>query len=296
MPRSSPPPPGVCAEFGVLDRPVALAGGQGGSWRAGRLVLKQVGTDPVAAEELRWLGTNVASTGDVRVAAPVAATDGSWVLDGWAATPFLEGAPPGRQWAEVLDAGRAFSAAVAALSRPTFLDRRRSPWDTGDRMAWGDQPLAIRSDRLRPLAERLAGALQPVDEPTQLVHGDLGGNVLLSDGLPPAVIDLSPYWRPVGWSLAVVAVDALVWSDADPSAFADLDPQMLLRAMLYRLVTDDVLGQDTSEVNEPVVDLLLGWSEPTAAQMAPPAASRHERCPEHPLDTESRLPATDEHR
>ena len=32
---------------------------------------------------------------------------------------------------------------------------------------------------------------------------------------------------------------------------------MLLRAMLYRLVTDDVLGQDTSAVNEPVVERLL---------------------------------------
>jgi hypothetical protein len=27
--------------------------------------------------------------------------------------------------------------------------------------------------------------------------------------------------------------------------------------MLYRLVTDDVLGQDTSAVNEPVVDGIL---------------------------------------
>ena len=256
--RSTPPPPGVCADFGVLDRPVSLAGGQGGSWRVGRLVLKQVGRDPVTAEELRWLGTAVASGPTVRVAAPVPATDGSWVVGGWAATPFLEGAPAGWRWREVLDAGRALHEAWAHLPRPSFLDRRRSPWDTGDRMAWGDEPLAVSMPGLRDLTARVAGELRPIDARSQLVHGDLGGNVLLADGLPPAVIDLSPYWRPPGWALAVVAVDAMVWSDAPFETFGDLDRQLLLRAMLYRLVTDDVLGRDTSGVNEPAVDALLG--------------------------------------
>jgi uncharacterized protein (TIGR02569 family) len=277
--RSTPPPPGVCADFGALERPEALAGGRGGSWRVGRLVLKHVGADPVTAEELRWLGTAVASPPSapaaapgpasggatagvpdaVRVAAPVPATDGSWVVGGWAATPFLEGSPAGPRWTDVLAAGRALHLAWARLPRPSFLDRRTSPWDTGSRMAWGEEPLVLRGDGLRSLTDRLVAALEPVAERSQLVHGDLGGNVLLADGLPPAVIDLSPYWRPPGWALAVVAVDAMVWSDADPGdpAFAELDRQMLLRAMLYRLVTDDVLGQDTSAVNEPIVDVLL---------------------------------------
>ena len=262
MLRSTPPPPGVCADFGVLDRPVALPGGPGGSWRVGRLVLKQVGDDPITAEELRWLGTAVESTPSVRVAVPVPATDGSWVVRGWAATPFLEGAPAGWRWGDVLDAGRAFHASVARLPRPTFLDRRRSPWDTGNRMAWGEEPLVVSCEGLRPLVDRLVAAMAPVASlgvRSQLVHGDLGGNVLLADGLAPAVIDLSPYWRPPGWALAVVAVDAMVWSDADPAPFADLDREMLLRAMLYRLVTDDVFGRDTSAVNEPIVDLLLRW-------------------------------------
>ena len=248
----------MCADFGVLERPEALAGGTGGSWRVGRLVLKHVGTDPVTAEELRWLGTAAASTDEVRVAAPVPATDGSWVVGGWAATAFLEGTPAGPRWADVLDAGRALHASWARLPRPSFLDRRRSPWDTGARMAWGEEALVVRGDGLRALVDRLVAAYEPVDERSQLVHGDLGGNVLLADGLPPAVIDLSPYWRPPGWALAVVAVDAMVWSDADPSLFIDLDRQMLLRAMVYRLVTDDVLGQDTSAVNTPVVEHLLG--------------------------------------
>jgi uncharacterized protein (TIGR02569 family) len=199
--------------------------------------------------------------GGVRVAVPVAATDRRWVVDGWSATPFLEGGPAGWRWDEVLDAGAAFHAAVAHLPRPSFLDRRRSPWDVGDRMAWGDSMLEVRTPGLRPLVEGLAARLEPVEAPSQLVHGDLGGNVLLADDggadLRPAVLDLSPYWRPVGWAHAVVVVDALVWADADPSLLEGPDPQLVARAMLYRLITDDVVGHDTSAVNEPIVDLVL---------------------------------------
>lgn len=254
-----PPPPGVCASFGVLDRPASLPGGQGGAWRVGPLVLKQVGLDPVTAEELRWLGTALDPAMDgVRVAVPVAATDGRWVVGGWAATRFLEGEPAGWRWTDVLDAGRAFHDAVAHLPRPTFLDRRHSPWDAGDRMAWGEEPLVV-GPAPAPLVERLAACLAPVSARSQLVHGDLGGNVLLDGGAPPAILDLSPYWRPPEWALAVVVVDALVWADAPPALVdeAGVDPQFLARAMLYRLVTDDVFGQDTSFVNEPTVDLIL---------------------------------------
>jgi hypothetical protein len=45
--------------------------------------------------------------------------------------------------------------------------------------------------------------------------------VLLSDGLAPAVIDMSPYWRPTAYAEAVVVVDALLWRRAD-SMLVDL--------------------------------------------------------------------------
>ena len=81
--------------------------------------------------------------------------------------------------------------------------------------------------------------------PSQLIHGDLGGNVLFADGEPPAVIDFSPYWRPAGLALAVAAVDALTWSGADPAILDDLAglpelDQLLARAHVGRLVTEVV--------------------------------------------------------
>jgi len=58
---------------------------------------------------------------------------------------------------------------------------------------------------------RLAAALEPVEARSQLIHGDLTGNVLFAEHLPPAIIDLSPYWRPTSFASAIVIADALVW-------------------------------------------------------------------------------------
>jgi hypothetical protein len=85
-----------------------------------------------------------------------------------------------------------------------------------------------------------------VDLPAQLVHGDLAGNVLFHPELPPLVIDLSPYWRPPAFASAVVVVDALVWLGADEDLVKPLledegFPQLLLRALLFRAVADQLL-------------------------------------------------------
>ena len=77
------------------------------------------------------------------------------------------------------------------------------------------------------------------------MHGDLTGNVLFADGLPPAVIDFAPYWRPPAFATAVVVGDALLWEGADETLLAavehvDAFPQFLLRALIYRAVVDAI--------------------------------------------------------
>jgi uncharacterized protein (TIGR02569 family) len=114
------------------------------------------------------------------------------------------------------------------------------PWSIGDRVAWGES--SIDPYRDLPHVAALAEALRPIDAPSQLVHGDLGGNILFADGLPPAIIDLSLYWRPTAFASAIVVADALVWEGADASLLRAVDHldtfgQYLARALLYRLAT-----------------------------------------------------------
>jgi hypothetical protein len=81
-----------------------------------------------------------------------------------------------------------------------------------------------------------------------VIHGDLTENVLFADHLPPAVIDVTSYWRPSGYSLAIVTADAIQSFGADPfellDACADIEafPQLFVRAVIFRLVTTLVFG------------------------------------------------------
>jgi uncharacterized protein (TIGR02569 family) len=113
-----------------------------------------------------------------------------------------------------------------------------------DRVAWGEASVVVAPE-LQGLVDDLVAARAPVELPSQLVHGDLAGNVLFADGQAPAVIDFSPYWRPAGYALAVAAVDVLVWPAAPPSILDALDSeerrdQLLLRALLHRLVAESL--------------------------------------------------------
>jgi uncharacterized protein (TIGR02569 family) len=231
----SAPPRHVLAAFGVSAEPRPLAGGTGTAWRCGELVLKPL---DASVEELEWQGTLFDSLrcDGFRVSRL------RGISDGWCAWELVAGEHCERAWPEVIAVGERFHAAIAGVPRPPFLDRRTNHWAIGERLAWGELPAADFA-HVKHLS-RLVEALRPVDATgSQLVHGDLTGNVLFADGLPPAVIDFSPQWRPPGFASAVVVGDALLWEGADerlPAAVAHVDdlPQLLVRALIFRAVVD----------------------------------------------------------
>ena len=105
--------------------------------------------------------------------------------------------------------------------------------------------------------------MRPVEGRPQLVHSDLTSNVLFADPLAPAIIDVSPWWAPPEYARAIVVADSLLWHDAD-AALADLvDPQFLLRAVLFRKIVDRLLRPEEDERPDeddhyaPVVELAL---------------------------------------
>jgi uncharacterized protein (TIGR02569 family) len=203
-----------------------------------------------------------------QVPQPVCAADGSWVVGGWAAWTTVDGEPdPVARWPELIAASRAFHTALADVPAPGWLGRGRNRWAVADRVAWDETDVDLAPE-LADLVGELRAATRPVLSPSQLVHGDIAGNVLFAAEQPPAVIDFSPYCRPDGYALAVAAVDLLAWSAAPPGILdelADHDDidQLLLRALIYRLVTESLGRPETDSrqavrrANEPVVDLLL---------------------------------------
>jgi uncharacterized protein (TIGR02569 family) len=228
------PPPRVLAAFGVSrGEPEPLAGGTGRAWRVGELVLKPL---DCAAREIPWQAELFAGIEEdgFRVARPRPE-----IVDGWTAWTWVAGRHEPGRWLDIVDVGRRFHAALADVPRPDeILDGRMNPWEVGDRVAWGERPY-------EGLDEVLA-AVEPVDDPPQLMHGDLTGNVLFHDELPPAIIDFAPYWHPPEYAYAIVVCDALCWEEAPESLARAVDAQYLLRAAIYRGVTRLEFGQDPS--------------------------------------------------
>jgi uncharacterized protein (TIGR02569 family) len=196
--------------------------------------------------ELEWQASFVprvaaAGEGAFRLATPMRTRDGGLVADGWTAWPLLVGRRDTGRWADIIAVGERLSAALTGLDRPSFIDKRNHAWAVADRVAWGEQP--VDPFRYDSRVSAMAELVEPLEAESQLIHGDLTGNVLFADTEPPAIIDLSLYWRPPAFASAVVVADALVWEGADESILAAVAHverfgQYLVRAMLFRLVTE----------------------------------------------------------
>ncbi|MDH2445426.1 TIGR02569 family protein [Amnibacterium sp. CER49] len=243
------PSPTALRAFGLGGTPRRLPGGQGCSWVLGegheRVVLKRVAPG-LEAEEAAWcadLLSALAGERGFRIAVPVPSTTGTWIAEGWTVSRWVEGEPgPEGRWPALLAAARAFHAALAGMPRPAFLARRTHRWARADRAAW-DEEARPTHPGVAPLAARLRALVRPPAEPPQLVHADLSGNVLFAPGLPPAVIDLSPYWRPAVYAEAIAVADGLLWH-GEGAALLDVagragDLPLVARGALFRLLDLD---------------------------------------------------------
>ena len=240
-PSAGQPPTSVLRAFGADQPPRRLTGGQGMSWISGDIVLKQ-NVDPLH----EWLAEALDDISLVgfRIATPVRTVNGTVSWEGWAASRWVEGGEPDRTspaaWLQIIEAGRAFHHAVAHLPRPAWLDARDDRWAVADRIAWGETSIQIRPE-FENLGRRLRAATEPLAPrgASQIVHGDLTGNVLVSPTLLPAIIDVSPYWRPTEYAEGVVIADALCWHRARPSLLdqAGVSVAAVARALLFRMAT-----------------------------------------------------------
>jgi uncharacterized protein (TIGR02569 family) len=241
-----PPGPLVLEAFGVRGEVRPLAGGQGNAFGSEDVVLK-----PIADEaEAVWVAETHLSTEQrgFRLARPIASVSGAFVVDGWTAWSRLCGEHRlhGGPWPRVVGLCAKFHESVKEVPRPAFMDRRQHNFARADRIAWTEL-----SARLAPEVEsviaRLEAKLRPTQQRLQLIHGDFAGNVLFADDCEPAVIDLSPYWRPLSYAMALTVVDAVLWYGGSMDLLGELTEvedrnQMVARALIFRLAIDGLFA------------------------------------------------------
>jgi uncharacterized protein (TIGR02569 family) len=264
-----PPPEHVLSAFGLTGvKPVLLGAGWEGGWRCGEVVLSIVADYARAAWSARVRETLFVD--GVRLARPVRSTDGRYVVSGWRADTFVAGTPEPRH-DEVVSAAVRLHEATGKLERPRFLTQApTTPWAdvdvfiAADRAAWEERPLqsvppgaqtappTADGQRSIDLINQLATLRKPTRSPNQLVHGDLYGTVLFVGSAAPGITDITPYWRPASWAAGVVVIDALSWGEADEGLIERWNalpewPQMLLRALMFRLAVHALHPRSTAE-------------------------------------------------
>lgn len=244
------PSPEALEAFGVTDHPTPLPGGRGQAWRAGAAVFKPSDAHPDEAEWTAKLLESLDGRPDFRIARPLRTVDGAVQADGWTASRWGPGRHLVGSWSDIVATGERLHHALRDWPAPPQLAQREDPWARADRVAWG----AYAGFRAESTLLRMAlDAIRPVGGVAQLVHADLTGNVLFSTGLPPMIIDFSLYWRPTHYAAAIVVLDALVFEDAPVDLVDVLDPvtvgQYLLRALIFRAATDQIVGVDPSKID-----------------------------------------------
>lgn len=248
--RQTTPPRHVCAAFGVQPGDLEELPGVGAPvWQAGGVLLRQVADTAEAAWVAQTMDALVVHA--VRLARPLRSSDGRWVVGGWTASRRVTGRLEPRH-DEVVAVSLRLHEATAGLPRPRFLASRTGLYAMADRAAWEEQAPTLDQTTGGIEFDEFAGKRQPTGLRSQVVHGDLFGNVLFADNAAPALIDFTPYWRPPEWAAAVIVVDALAWGGADAglvhrwAQLADW-PQALLRALLFRLAAHAMHPRSTAE-------------------------------------------------
>lgn len=228
-----------------------LKGGEGRAWCVGNCVLKPMGV----GEQTNWVceTLNGMAKNGVRVPHYRKTGRGEWTHGGWACCDWLDGEAVETgavdDWLRVMGAGVSFQKALATIEKPRWLGKYYTVYTVADLVAWGKKTRWIEAfeglfETLEPMA---AGS---EDQPCQLVHGDLSGNVLLHAELEPAVIDFSPYWRPFWMGPGTVAADALLWHSADESlveaiivAFGRQLLPFVARGLMFRLAISNEVAK-----------------------------------------------------
>jgi uncharacterized protein (TIGR02569 family) len=239
-------PEAAAAAFGLYGPGEAIPGGAGTSVRCGVVVLKpghEAAEAHFVQETLAGLDGN--SVG-IRIPSVHRAPDGRVVIDGWTAAAFVPGLRELRpDWAAIAGAGNRFHDLLASMSPSVAelaLAQRTHRWAIADRVAWDGKTVTL-APRARRVDALLGEWCRSTDEPRQIVHADLTGNVLVDDAGTPVIIDFSPYVRPRSFATAVVVADALIWEGAPLSVIDLLGPEprpMLARALRFRLVAEQL--------------------------------------------------------
>lgn len=254
---SQTPPPNVLDAFGAEGSLIHVPGGRGLCYRTSQNILLRPSDDGKESEYIAILCKSLLELRpiDYRVPRPIPASGfpARYVCSSWTAWEYLKGkATPQGNFDILMRACRAFHADAMGLAteKPLFLSTRQDRFTQADLVTWEEKKLEdveeINSDvmaTIQTTLDQLLKLRQPFRQEitNHLIHGDLTGNVLFDseNNSPPAIIDITLYWRPVDYAEAIIVADGLIWLNEDRKLVEMFGTdhtriQLLVRALYWR--------------------------------------------------------------
>jgi uncharacterized protein (TIGR02569 family) len=232
-----------------------LSGGSQPTFKVGNAVFKRVKETSLennhSPELIEWIAafSQTLKQHGFRFPKALPTKAGKWIAkDGWTAWTFVEGRHSTKEdVGRVIEGIVALHQALAGIAKNPLMEENQTAWGKADRWCWGDKPEQIHPV-LEPLVKPLYELRRPVEGlKDQLIHGDLSlANILIAPYLPPAFLDLAPFWRPVEFALGMYAnwVGPRQGDLAVLKSFQHIQAfdQMLIRASIRMLLVMHVLG------------------------------------------------------
>jgi Ser/Thr protein kinase RdoA (MazF antagonist) len=204
----------VLDAFNLQASPEQLSGGSRPTFKVGNAVLKRVEETSLennhSPELIEWIAafSQALKQDGFRFPKALQTKEGKWITpDGWTAWTVVAGRHSTKEdVAGVIEGIVAFHQALAGIPKHPLMDENQTAWGKADRWCWGAKP-----EHIHPVVEPLVKTFYELRRPveglkSQLIHGDLSlANILIAPHLPPAFLDLSPFWRPVEFAVGMYA-------------------------------------------------------------------------------------------
>jgi uncharacterized protein (TIGR02569 family) len=262
----------VLDAFGLAGPPRVMSGGTRPAYRVGDVVLKQLHQTSLenshSLDLFSWLAPSLRDVTErgFRLAKPIPTKDGDWLAaDGWTAWTYVEGGPAtALDVPNCIDAIRALHAALRDVPPHPHLAANNTVFGRADRACWDARPVKV-DPRIDSLLDALYRLRRPVvGLSDQLIHGDLNpGNILVAPGLPPAFIDVAPFWRPVEFALGMFA-NWIGPREGNPAILEHFRAvpafdQMLVRAAIRMLLIMEDLGDWETSSERRAAEIVLAY-------------------------------------
>ena len=225
--------------FGLEGEGKPIEGGQNESRLYGDVVLKPV-FDASYYSQVSEIFNSIQPS-SYRISRPIQTKSGEYVAYGFGATKYEPGYDDPTALREKIQVTRALNKDLVEIEI-TELPVTEDPWTKANKVLWRNQPIPEEwPDIQKSFFLGLMKKFEPIKDDYQIIHGDLGGNILFHKTLKPLVIDFSPTIAPAKYAEAILVCDSIAWAGQRLECLSLLGDLMEYKPFLQRAIVFRVL-------------------------------------------------------